>query len=438
MHTTSVEQIYQSILDLELTPSLILGIQNKEVYNVIFLGFLYLNDILSYEVDLMEYRVLGRTGIQVSTIGMGGEGLENKHFEECKEMIDCAMRKGINFFDIYNSNPQVRSQVGTALSKYPRSSFIIQGHLCSTWDNGQYRRTRDIGEVIDSYEDFLTRMQLSYVDVGMIHYVDEPKDFDHIFQGEIIEYAAELKAKGIIRSLGISTHNTDIAFKAVETGLIDVILFSVNPAYDMLPAIEDVNILFEEGTFLNRTYEGIDTQRNLLYRTCQNEGIAITVMKGYGAGLLLNEKQSPFANALTPVQCLHYCLTRPAVASVMVGVSNTDQILAAAAYVTASHEEKDYSDVLAGAPRHSFQGHCLYCGHCAPCSKKINIAAVNKYLDLAIMQEGVPETLKNHYQLLEHRADECIECGICLKNCPFGVNIIDKMKRAAELFGRSG
>jgi len=53
------------------------------------------------------------------------------------------------------------------------------------------------------------------------------------------------------------------------------------------------------------------------------------------------------------------------------------------------------------------------------------------------MQEGIPETIKNHYQLLEHRADECIACGICMKNCPFGVNIIDKMKRAAELFGRS-
>lgn len=383
----------------------------------------------------MDYRILGRTGIKVSAIGIGGEGFENKSFEECEAIIDCAINEGINFIDIYNSNPEVRSNVGKALSKYPRDSFVVEGHLCSIWDRGQYRRTRNIKEVINGYEDFLTRMQLDYVDIGMIHYVDDERDFNNIFNGEIIKYAKELKEKGIIKSIGISTHNPDIAFRAVETGLIDVILFSINAAYDMLPASEDVNILFEEDTFKNRTYEGIDLKRDKLYQTCENVGVALTVMKGYAAGVLLSEKESPFERALTPVQCLHYCLTRPAVASVMVGVANTNQILAATAYNTASDKEKDYSEVLANAPRSSFNGHCMYCGHCAPCTKKIDISLVNKYLDLALIQEEVPETLKNHYDLLEHHASECIECGACIKNCPFGVNIINKMKQANHLFG---
>lgn len=384
----------------------------------------------------MEYRVLGRTGIKVSAIGIGGEGFENKSYKDCEALIDFAIQEGINFFDIYNSNPEVRSHVGKVLSKYPRSSFVIEGHICSTWDDGQYRRTRNIHEVVNAYEDFLTRMRIDYVDVGMIHYVDEQKDYDRIFNGEIIEYAKGLKEKGIIKSLGISTHNTDIAFKAVESGLIDVILFSVNAAYDMLPAHEDVNLLFEESTFRNRTYEGIDPKREQLYRTCQNAGVALTVMKGYGAGILLSDQQSPFEKALTPVQCLHYCLTRPGVASVMVGVSNIKQILAATAYVTASNLEKDYSEVLVNVARTSFSGHCMYCGHCAPCSKKIDIASVNKYLDLAIIQEDVPETLRDHYDLLEHHANECIECGQCMKNCPFDVDIIGKMKQAAKLFAK--
>jgi len=382
----------------------------------------------------MEYRILGRTGIEVSTIGIGGEGFENKSYEDCEAIIDCAINEGINFIDVYNSNPEVRSNVGKALSKYPRNSFVIEGHLCSIWDKGQYRRTRDINEVVKGYEDFLTRMQLDYVDVGMIHYVDDQKDFDSIFNGEIIKYAKGLKEKGVIKSIGISTHNADIAFRAVETGIIDVILFSINAAYDMLPASEDVNVLFEEGTFKNRTYEGIDPKRDKLYQTCQNTGVALTVMKGYAAGVLLSDKESPFEKALTPVQCLHYCLTRPAVASVMVGVSNINQILAATAYISASNKEKDYSEVLANAPRSAFSGHCMYCGHCAPCSKKIDIALVNKYLDLALIQEDVPETLKNHYDLLEHHASECIGCGLCMKNCPFGVDIINKMKQAVEIF----
>jgi Predicted oxidoreductases of the aldo/keto reductase family len=382
----------------------------------------------------MEYRILGRTGIKVSAIGIGGEGFENKSYRDCEAIIDCAINEGINFIDMYNSNPEVRSNVGKALSKFPRSSFVIEGHLCSTWDNGQYRRTRDLNEVVSAYEDFLSRTQFGYVDIGMIHYVDDQKDFENIFNGEIIKYAKGLKEKGVIKFLGISTHNTDIAFKAVETGIIDVILFSVNAAYDMLPATEDVYELFEESTFNNRVYEGIDPKRDKLYQTCENAGVALTVMKGYAAGVLLNSKESPFGKALTPVQCLHYCLSRPAVASVMVGVSNKEQILTATAYIAASDKEKDYSEVLANTPRSSFSGHCMYCGHCAPCSKKIDIAAVNKYLDLALIQEDVPETLKNHYGLLEHHADECIECGLCMKNCPFGVDIIYKMKQAVKLF----
>lgn len=384
----------------------------------------------------MEYRVLGRTGIKVSAIGIGGEGFENKSYEECEAIVDCAIQAGINFVDIYNSNPAVRSYVGKALNKYPRNSYVIEGHLCSAWDKGQYRRTRDIDEVVDSFENLLSGMKVDYVDIGMIHYVDDHKDFETIFNGDIIKYAKGLKEKGVIKSLGLSTHNTEIAFRAMEIGLIDVILFSVNAAYDMLPAIEDVDLLFEENTFTDRTYEGIDPKRDNLYRACQNAGVALTVMKGYAAGLLLSDKESPFGNAMTPVQCLHYCLTRPGVASVMVGVSNPEQVLAAAAYATASQKEKDYSEVLAGAPRSSFKGHCMYCGHCAPCSKAIDIAAVNKYLDLALIQDEVPETLKDHYELLENYAGECIECGACVENCPFGVDIIGKMKQAVLLFGR--
>lgn len=384
----------------------------------------------------MNYQILGRTGIKVSEIGIGGEGFENRSFEDCEALIDCAMKNGINFFDVYNSNPKVRTHLGKALSKYPREAFVIEGHLGSVWDDGQYRRSRNIKEIVPAFMDLLDRMQLDYVDVGMIHYVDEKSDFDQIFHGEIIAYALELKRQGRIKALGLSTHNPDIAMLAVETGLIDVILFSINPAYDMLPASEDVDILFEGDTFDNRTYEGIDPKRAQLYQTCENAGVALTVMKGYAAGVLFSNEESPFGKALTPVQCLHYALTRPAVASVMVGVSNQHQISAAVAYDKTSDAEKDYSEILADAPKSSFHGHCMYCGHCAPCLKKIDIAAVNKYLDLALIQEAVPETLKDHYALLNHHAGECIECGECMKNCPFEVEIIKKMKQAVELFGK--
>ena len=56
-------------------------------------------------------------------------------------------------------------------------------------------------------------------------------------------------------------------------------------------------------------------------------------------------------------------------------------------------------------------------------------------LNLALSQGEVPETVADHYKLLAHHASECVACGKCEKNCPFGVEIIQKMKKAAETFG---
>ncbi len=384
----------------------------------------------------MEYRILGRTGIRVSAVGIGGEGFEKKDYAACEAIVDTAIGAGINCFDLFNSNPDVRTNVGRALRRYPRESYVIEGHFCTTWDNGQYRRTRDIGEVRASYEDLLARLGTEYIDIGMFHYVDDHADFAGIIGGEIMCYAQELKAKGVVRCIGLSTHNPEIALAAVESGLIDVIMFSINPAYDMLPVIEDVYELFEAHTYQDRTYAGIDPQRDALYRACANAGVALTVMKAYAAGVLLDAKQSPFGLALTPVQCLAYCLDRPGVAAVMVGVGSPEQVLAAAAYATASAAERDYTTVLAQAPRTDFSGHCMYCGHCAPCPQSIDIAAVNKYLDLAQIQDAVPDTLRSHYELLGPTAGACVECGVCQTNCPFGVKIIERMRAAAALFGR--
>ena len=164
-----------------------------------------------------------------------------------------------------------------------------------------------------------------------------------------------------------------------------MILFSVNPAFDLLPADEDMNKYFEESSY-TEGLGGIAPEREELYRICEQRGVGITVMKGYAGGRLFQAETSPFGVALTPVQCLHYALTRPAVASVMVGYDTPEHVLAAVSYETASEEEKDYATVLAHAPRHAYSGQCTYCGHCAPCPAGIDIAMVNKLYDLAMMQ----------------------------------------------------
>ena len=78
----------------------------------------------------------------------------------------------------------------------------------------------------------------------------------------------------------------------------------------------------------------------------------------------------------------------------------------------------------------------MYCSHCAPCPKKIDVADVTKFLNLAKAQKEVPETVREHYEVLAHHAGECIQCGSCETRCPFGVPIMENMKAAKEIFGK--
>ena len=321
--------------------------------------------------------------------------------------------------------------IGAAIAG-KRERWIIQGHFGSTWQDGQYVRTRDMDKVVPAFEDLLERLGTGYIDLGMIHFVDEEAEFHRIMEGEFLAYVKEQKAKGVIRHIGMSTHNPRVGILAALSGEIEMLLFSVNPAFDLLPATEDMEQYFSE-----ESYEvglgGIHPDRAELYRLCEQRGVGITVMKGYAGGRLFSGSTSPFGVALTPVQCIHYALTRPAVASILAGYDTPEHVLAAAAYETASEEERDYASTLAGAPRHAYAGQCTYCGHCAPCPKGIDIAMVNKLYDLAVMQPQVPQSIRAHYQALTARAEDCIACGNCEKRCPFGVPVIQRMEKVKEL-----
>ena len=271
----------------------------------------------------MRYRELGKTGLKVSEIGLGAEWLERHNAEEVKEVIDCCEGYGINILDCWMSEPNVRSNIGNAL-KGRREKWIIQGHFGSTWQNGQYVRTRDMDKVQEAFSDLLTRLQTDYIDLGMIHFVDEEAEFHRIMEGEFLAYVKEQKEKGVIRHIGMSTHNPKVGKLAALSGEIEMILFSVNPAFDLLPASEDMNTYFAD------TYEvslgGINPERAELYQICEQQGVGITVMKGYAGGRLFSAQTSPFGVALTPIQCLHYALTRPAVASVLAGFDTPEHV----------------------------------------------------------------------------------------------------------------
>lgn len=378
----------------------------------------------------MNYRKLGKTDIYTSEIGLGCEGFSVDEYKHIEELLNTAQENGINYFDLFTPDPTVREAVGDLLEGR-RDKFYIQAHIGTAWLDGQYQRTRDLEITKRSFEELLRLLKTDYVDVGMIHYVDTEDDWNFIINGPYIEYVKELKKEGKIHYIGLSSHNPRVAKLAVESGLIEVLMFSINPIYDIQPPNDDVYYLFEKENYKSN-FTNFDKERQELYESCQNLGIGITVMKAFAGGKLLDSKFSQIGKAMTVNQALHYCLTRPGVDSVLVGAQSKEELLRCIDYEKASNEQKDFSSVLNNLDNINFIGQCMYCGHCAPCPVHIDVASVTKYLDLT--DQIVPETVQDHYQHLEHKASECLSCGVCESRCPFGVNVIENMKRASNIF----
>jgi predicted aldo/keto reductase-like oxidoreductase len=383
----------------------------------------------------MEYREIGKTGIRASVIGLGSEGLARITASEIANVFDCAMDNGVNIMDCCLPGEELQANIGRAL-RGRRQDMLIQGHIGSTATDGQYDVSRDIKVCRKNFENLLTGLGTDYIDFGMFFFVDTGGDFLKIFEGELLGYAQDLKRRGIIRAIGASCHNSEIACRIAETGLVDLIMFSVNPVFDMTPADSDIYTLLDDTKFKENFTLKIEPGRAKFYQVCEQRGVSITVMKTLCAGKLLSADLSPFGAAMSAGQCIHYALTRPAVASVLLGCKSEDEVLESVAYLEQSEEERDYSRIISGGIVAGEAPLCLYCNHCLPCPAKIDVAAVTRYTDIAALNENdVPPTVMQHYKALEHRGSDCIECGACEKKCPFKVNVIAVMQKAARIFG---
>ena len=91
------------------------------------------------------------------------------------------------------------------------------------------------------------------------------------------------------------------------------------------------------------------------------------------------------------------------------GGRTLEDLQVALRYVDSTPEERDYSVIGEFTPK-SAEGICVYCNHCQPCPKGLNVGLINKYYDLALAGD---ELAKGHYEKLSLHAGDCVKCGHC-------------------------
>ena len=364
----------------------------------------------------MEYRVHPKTGDRISVIGIGTGPIFDATEKEAAAALTYACEHGVNYLDFATAGAGTFPYAGAALSSV-RKQLFYQIHFGANYASGEYGWTTDLDTVKRQVDWQLKELRTDYIDFGMIHCLDEARDWNTYQENGVLAYLLEMKNAGVVRHIGLSSHTPELAQAILDTGLVEQLMFSINPAYD-----------YQHGEFAIGSAE----ERMALYRRCEAEGVGICVMKPFSAGQLLDGRTSPFGKALTKVQCIQYALDKPGVLTVLPGVRNAEDVREALSWLDASPEERDYA-VLGTFTPQDVTGSCVYCNHCAPCPAGLNIGLINKYYDLSRIGDPMAA---DHYGKLGRHASDCVACGHCDRRCPFRVPQSERMREIAAYFGR--
>ncbi len=369
----------------------------------------------------MRTTKLGRTGLEVSIIGIGTEHMHGQPRETVVPTLRAAVERGVNYFDIIFALPDYLDLMAEGFRGL-RDRVLLTAHLGSTDKGGQYFKTRTAKRCEEAFVEVLRRLGTDHVDVLMLHNFNALKDWDGAERSGYLDLAARLRDEGRARALGVSGHFHAILRTAVESGLVDVVMMPVNLFTHAMPG------------------------RNDLLEICARQGIGVVGMKPFGGGKLLAGRGSQrvpkyqtggetfqvrIGREVTPAQCLSYALAQPGVSLALPGIKNKEELAAALRTLEASEAERDYGGLLAGFGRY-VEGECTYCNHCLPCPVVIDIGQVNRLLDLA--EFGMTASLRAAYAALPVAASACTECGACTARCPFGVDVVPRMQMAVRVY----
>ena len=363
--------------------------------------------------DGMVYRRLGRTGLHISEISLGGSPLPDER------LLFRLIERGINYLDTSESyeNGNVERLAGRALKTFGRDRVMIHArfHL--------RERSTEAG-IIASVEGSLKRLGTDRVEVLGIHGVEDPKD---LTDGRVLAAFDKLKAQGKYLFRGVTCHSGQhlVVPEAVACGLYDMIQIGYN-VFDIQETEKDIRTY---GDYLGES--GI---RRLIDLAAAKD-VGVTAMKVLKVGGRRQDLAGRATEGGTLFQAmLKWALADDRVAAVVTEILNESQMDEDLAVVgrplTAADRRVLHDHVVANA-----RGYCHFCGLCqAACPAGVRTADLSRVL---VYAEGYGKADRARSELLgiSEVARACVrsDCGACERACPYGLPVRERTRRAAAL-----
>ena len=335
----------------------------------------------------MEYKIFGKTGLNISRLGFGGIPIQKIDAEGTKKLIASLCDVGVNFIDTARAYTVSEEYLGFALEGV-RDRFVLATKSMSRTKEG----------MASDIDLSLKKLRTSYIDLYQVHNPNE-KDLEQVVsKGGALEALCEAKAAGKIGHIGITLHSVELFKKAIEMPWVETIMFP---------------------------YNIVETQGEELIAECAKRNIGFICMKPLAGGAI---EDATIA--------LRFIVSNPDVTVVIPGMADTEEI---AQNVTAisntapiSAEEQEKIACIRDSLGTNF---CRRCNYCAPCTAGINISSVF-LLEGYYSRYDLKDWATVRYEQLSKKASDCIGCGVCEKRCPYNLPIRQMLKRAAEVMGK--
>jgi len=353
---------------------------------------------------------LGHTELQVSVVGFGGKELPNVEQANADAALNKALELGINYIDTARDYLDSERKIGRAIGNRRREFYLATRTSARDAEGAQ----RDL-------DTSLNELQMDSVDVYQLHNVSTSEAYRQVMAtGGAFEALLEAKDQGLVSHVGITIHRAlPLMRHAIESGAFETIMLSYS-------LIDQENVEAE------------------ILPMAREHGLGVVIEKPLSGGLLVTPRTSgeePSEPDPIVQGSLWYVTSNDAVSLTipsMTGVGEVEENAEVGSIESKMSRRQLYQlrqQIGDLGQEFKYGQVCLRCGHCQPCPNEVPITDIFRAVD---MYRSYPKELRDLglrlYQSQNVKAEECMECGECVANCPANLEIPDLLEEAAELF----